>query len=77
MKELYELKGAGCSIREIAREVPLLPQGQALKSPEAMRPKARLRRASKLDPHTDYIDRRMGEGLETVWAAPGATRVGL
>ena len=35
-----------------------------LKSPEAMRPKARPRRASKLDPYTEYIEGRMAEGLE-------------
>ena len=29
-----------------------------------MRPKARLRRASKLDSYTEYIDGRMAEGLE-------------
>ena len=32
--------------------------------PEAMRPKPRPPRGSKLDPHMEYIDRRMGEGLE-------------
>ena len=29
-----------------------------------MRPKPRPRRASKLDMYTEYIDLRMGEGLE-------------
>ena len=35
-----------------------------LKSPEAMRPKPRSRRGSKLDPYTEHIDRRLGDGLE-------------
>ena len=34
-----------------------------LKSPEALRPKPRPMRGSKLDPYTEHIDRRMGEGL--------------
>ena len=44
--------------------VPPPTRGQALKSPEAMRPRPRSRRASKLDPYTEYVDRRMSEGLE-------------
>ena len=35
-----------------------------LKSPEAMRPRPRPRRGSRLDPYAEHIDRRMGEGLE-------------
>ena len=35
-----------------------------LNSPEAMRPKPRPPRASKLDPCAEHIDRRMAEGLE-------------
>ncbi len=66
MKEIYELKGAGCSIREIARELDISRNTvrRYLKSPEAMRPKPRRQRASKLDPYTEYVDRRMAEGLE-------------
>ena len=66
MKEIYELKGAGCSIRGIARELDVSRNTvrRYLKSPEAMRPKPRRRRASKLDAYTDYIDHRMSEGLE-------------
>ena len=74
MKEIYEMKGAGYSIRGIAEELgvarhtvrryPCLRREQALKSPEAMKPKPRPRRASKLDPYTEYVDRRMSEGLE-------------
>ena len=35
-----------------------------LKTPDAMRPKARPLRGSKLDQYTGHIDRRMSEGLE-------------
>ena len=35
-----------------------------LNTPEAMRPKPRRRRASKLDAYAEYIDRRMAQGLE-------------
>ena len=31
---------------------------------EAMRPKPRKRRASQLDPYTEYVDGRLSEGLE-------------
>ena len=43
VKEIYELKGAGRSIREIARELDVSRNTvrRYLKSPEAMRPKAR------------------------------------
>ena len=66
MKEIYELKGGGRSIREIARELDVSRNTvrRYLKSPEAMRPKARPPRGSKLDPHLEYIDLRMAEGLE-------------
>ena len=65
-KEIYELKGAGRSIREIARELDISRNTvrRYLKSPEAMRPKPRPLRGSKLDPYAEYIDRRIGEGLE-------------
>ncbi len=66
MKEIYEMNGAGRSIREIARELEVSRNTvrRYLKSPEAMRSKLRRRRGSKLDPYTEYIDRRMSEGLE-------------
>ena len=35
-----------------------------LKSPEAMRPRPRPPRGSRLDPYAEHIDRRMGDGLE-------------
>ena len=66
MKEIYEMKGAGRSIRDIARELDISRNTvrRYLKSPEAMRPKPRPPRGSKLDPYTEYIDHRMAEGLE-------------
>ena len=66
MKEIYELKGAGRSIREIARELDVSRNTvrRYLKSPEAMRPKARPPRGSNLDPYTEHVERRMAEGLE-------------
>ena len=65
VKEIYELKGAGRGIREIARELDVSwnTVRRYLKSPEALRPKPRPMRGSKLDPYTGHIDRRMGEGL--------------
>ena len=85
MKEIYEMKGAGRSIREIARELDVSRNTvrKYLKSPEAMRPKLWPPRGSQLDPYTDYIDLRMGEGLENcrvldreihAWAIRVATR---
>ena len=66
MKEIYELKGAGCSIRGIANGLGIARNTvrRYLNTPEAMRPKPRPLRGSKLDPYMEYIDRRMGEGLE-------------
>ena len=60
------MKGAGRSIREIARELDISRNTvrRYLKSPEAMRPKPRPPRGSKLDLYTEYIDHRMAEGLE-------------
>ena len=66
MKEIYEMKGAGRSIRGIAGELGIARNTvrRYLKSPEVIRPKPRAQRASKLDPYTGYIDRRLDEGLE-------------
>ena len=66
MKEIYELKGAGRSIREIARELDVSRNTvrRYLKSLEAMRPKARPPRGSNLDPYTEHVERRIAEGLE-------------
>ena len=35
-----------------------------ISTPKALRPKPRGRRASKLDAYTEYVDRRLSEGLE-------------
>jgi len=66
VKEIYELKGAGRGIRGISRELNMARNTvrRYLKSPEAMRPKPRPQRGSKLDPYTGHIDRRMAEGLD-------------
>ena len=66
MKEIYEMKGASRSIRGIAGDLGIARNTvrRHLKSPEAMRPRPRPRRASKLDPYTEYVDRRISEGLE-------------
>ena len=66
VKEIYEMKGAGRSIRGIAGELGIARNTvrRYLKSPEAMRPKARPSRGSKVDAYTEYVDRRVSEGLE-------------
>ena len=58
MKELYELKGDGKSIRGIARELGVSRNSvrKYLRSPGVPREQARRRRASKLDPYAEYID---------------------
>ena len=52
MKEIYEMHGQGHSARAIAQELGLARNTvlKYLKSPEAMRPKPRPPRGSKLDP---------------------------
>ncbi len=66
VKEIYEMKGAGYSIRNIARELHIARNTvwRYLKDLEAVMPKPRRRRASKLDPFIEYMDRRLSEGLE-------------
>ena len=66
VKEIYEMRGAGRSIRGIAEDLGVARNTvrRCLNSAEAMRPKPRKRRASKLDPFTEYVDRRISEGLE-------------
>ena len=66
VKEIYEMKGAGYSIRDIARELDIARNTvrRYLKDPEAVVPKPRKGRSSKLDPFVGYIDRRLSEGLE-------------
>ena len=66
MKELYELKGQGQSIRGIARELGVSRNSvrKYLRSPGLPREKGMRRRASKLDQYTEYIDSRLSEGLD-------------
>ena len=66
MKEIYEMKGAGRSVRGIADELGIARNTvrRYLKSPEAIRAKPRPQRAFKLDPYTGYVDHRLDEGLE-------------
>ena len=66
VKEIYDMKGAGCSTREIAQRLGIARNTvrKYLNTPEAILPKPRKRRASKLDPYAEYIDRRLSEGLE-------------
>ena len=66
VKEIYEMKGAGCSIRGIANGLGIARNTvrRYLNTPEAMRPKPRPLRGSKLEPYMEYIDRRMAERLE-------------
>ena len=65
MKEMYEMKGAGRSIRGIARDLGVSRNSvrKYLRSPGVPKEKPRRRRASKLDPYTDHIDSRLSEGL--------------
>ena len=60
------MKGAGRSVRGIAEDLGIARNTvcRYLKSPEAIRAKPRPQRASKLDPYTGYVDRRLDEGLE-------------
>ena len=66
MKEIYEMHGRGRSARAIAPDLGLARNTvlRYLNSPEAMLPKPRPPRGSRLDPYTEYIDRRLAEGLE-------------
>ena len=66
MKEIYEMKGAGYSIREIAEELDIARNTVRwyLKDPEAVIPKPRRPRGAKLDPYREFVDRRLSEGLE-------------
>ena len=80
VKEIYEMKGSGYSIRDIAGELDIARNTvrRYLKDPEAVMPKRRRRRSSKLDPYIEHVDRRLSEGLENcvvpkVWGTRGAT----
>ena len=61
------MEDAGSSGRGIGRELESLQNRlrRYLKSPEAIAAKPRWRRRTKLDPHAEYIDRRLAEGVLT------------
>ena len=66
MKDLYEMRGQGHSIRGITRELGVSRNSvrKYLRSPGVPQAKQRPPRASKLDAYTGYIDRRLGQGLD-------------
>ena len=66
MKEIYDMKGTGSSIRRVADDLGIARNTvrRYLNSLEALLPKPLPQRASKLDPYTEYVDCWMSEGLE-------------
>ena len=66
MKQLYELKGEGRSIRAIARDLGVSRNSvrKYLRSPQVPRAKEQTPRGSKLDPYKEYLRERLAEGLE-------------
>ena len=66
MKELYELKGEGHSIRGMARELGISRNTvrRYVRSPEVPKATQRSRRGSKLDHYKEYIDGRLWDGLD-------------
>lgn len=66
MKELYELKGEGQSIRGIARELGISRNTvrRYVRSPGVPKSRSRPKRGSKLESYTEYIDGRLSEGLD-------------
>ena len=66
VKELYELKGEGRSIRGIARELGVSRNTvrKYARASGVPKPKPRAKRGSKLDAYKEYIDGRLSEGLE-------------
>lgn len=66
MKELYEMKGEGSSIRGISRELGVSRNTvrRYVRSNEVPKAKRRQKRGSKLDAYVEHIDRRLSEGLD-------------
>ena len=66
VKQLYELKGEGRSIRAIARELGISRNSvrKYLRSSEVPKAKPRPPKPSKLDLYKEYLQHRMGEGLD-------------
>lgn len=66
VKCLYELHGAGMSIRQIARELGVSRNTarRYLRAPEVPKPAPRPPRGSKLDPYKEFIISRLAQGVE-------------
>ncbi len=66
MREIYELKGKGRSIRGTADDLGIsrVTVRKYVRSSGVPKPKPRARRGSKLDAYNEYIDVRLAEGLE-------------
>ena len=66
MKQIYELKGKGRSLRGISEELGISRNtvSKYVNSTEVPKPKPRAKRGSKLDGYKAYIDVRLSEGLE-------------
>ena len=68
VRELYELKGKGRSIRRSADDLGIsrVTVRKYLRSEGVPKPKPRAKRGSKLDAYTGYIDVWLAEGLESI-----------
>src|SRR4030095_14697276 len=66
VQQIYELHGQGQSIRAIARTLGARRTSvrKYLRSDEVPKPKPRPRRGVKLDPHRDYVQTRVADGVE-------------
>ena len=66
VKEIYELKGRGRSMRGIADDLSISRNtvSKYVHSTEVPKPRRRPKRGSKLDAYKEYIDGRLTEGLE-------------
>jgi len=66
VKQLYELKGEGRSIRSIARDLGISRNSvrKYLRSPQVPRAGPRPPRPSKPAPYKGYIHQRLSDGLE-------------
>ena len=67
MKEIYEMKERGPLHPRHCWRPGVITQNTVrryLNSSEAIGPKPRPQRTSKLDPYREHVDRRLSEGLE-------------
>lgn len=66
VKLIFEMKGQGRSIREIAKilDVSRNTVRKYVRAPEVPKAKPRPKRNSKLDPYKDYILQRLAEGVD-------------